>query len=1180
MAGRKSPSRFAPSSPSRGTPLLPLPPTWWFPRFPSWSGSVLLAAAVAVLAGLARPASDEPAGAPGAATRLAPGVAVERRLTAGGADDYAAALSGGKPYGIQVEQRGIDVVLEVRGPDGSTTAVDGPLERWGTAVVLLRPPTPGLFHVEVRSPKRGVGAGHYQLRLDELAESTPAERERIAALAAATEAGSALYRGAASAGARALAAWERAREHFHAAGEPRGEAESANAAAALSRQEGQRRRAQELYRDAATRWRQLGQPAREARAWGDLGLTLLESGDPAAADDALARGIALAGALGDSYGEADLGNDRCMVLHARGEIAAALGCYGQALELFRRLGEPRDEASVLNNLGYAHYDLGDPQPAEDSYRQALALRRQAGDRAGEAQALNNLAVLYRSLGEIGEALALYGEARDLLAALHDRRQEASALHNLGVAYQSLGQSERAQVYLTRALELRRAVEDRRGEIATLESLGLLARGRGEPVAAAAFYRQALELARSMAARREEGLARSYLGEAHTAAGRIDEALAELDQALAVQRQVGDRYGAAVTRLRQGGALTAAGRAAAALVAFGEALDFFQAAGDHLHEAIAATARARMLRHAGKLEEAGRDAAVAVAAVESLRSRLGSPELRAAFLGSQREAYEVQVEVLMGLDAVHPGQGFERRALEASERGRARSLLDVLRESGSGLPGVTCRDCRAEWAAEPAPTAVAALAGRRRDLERRLALRTDRRQGLLGRVEGAEARALELEIERLMADLDTLDAELGKRQPRWADLAHPEIPGAAAIQELLDADTLLLEYALGRERSFLWVVGAASLEVVALPGREAIESAARAFYEAVSSPPDPGDERRRRRRQERGAALARMILGPVAGGLGNRRLAIVADGALHYVPFDLLPEVKAARRAGEAATDREPRPLLLRHEIVELPSAAVLAATRRERGQGGGAPRLAIVLADPVFESQDPRVAAAEAPAAAREAGRPAAKPGRGAPRDRTASVMHLGRLAFSRQEALSIAALASPGEVSTELDFDASRALALSGRLRDYRYVHFATHGVFDAARPELSALVLSRFDRAGQPQEGSIRLRDLYGLDLAADLVVLSGCQTALGREIRGEGLLGLTRGFLYAGAARVLASRWWIDDRATAELMGKLYRGLWLQHLRPAAALRQARLAVAAERRYHDPFFWGGLVLQGDWR
>ena len=298
----------------------------------------------------------------------------------------------------------------------------------------------------------------------------------------------------------------------------------------------------------------------------------------------------------------------------------------------------------------------------------------------------------------------------------------------------------------------------------------------------------------------------------------------------------------------------------------------------------------------------------------------------------------------------------------------------------------------------------------------------------------------------------------------------------------------------------------------------------------------------------------MLLGPVTADLGDRRLAIVPDGALGYIPFDVLPE--------PGRSD----PLLVQHEVVELPSASVLAAGRRELARRPPAPQLAIVLADPVFQPDDSRVTKSGTRA-------PAAQPS-------ASDRLLLPRLRFSRQEALAIAGLAPPGAVTTRLDFAADRDVVLSGRLRDFRYVHFATHGVFDAERPELSGLALSRVDPAGNPREGFLGLRDIYDLDLTADLVVLSGCQTALGREVRGEGLLGLTRGFLYAGAPRVVASLWWIDDRATAALMAELYRGLWAEGLRPAAALRKARLALARQHRFRDPAYWGAFVLQGDWQ
>jgi CHAT domain-containing protein/Tfp pilus assembly protein PilF len=1054
-------------------------------------------------------------------------------LAAGGVRGFEIALAAGGTYALAVEQQGIHLTVDVRDPQGeSVAAVDSPLDRWGTETVLLRPTSAGTYRVEVKAATKGVGPGHCEILLDELPDSAPAERERIAALEAMTRAGTILRREPTGSLDKILAALQEARGHFQAAGDRPGEAEAVAALADVTHRLGKQSQAADLYRDAVSRWRELGDPKREMVAWNDLGLTLWERSELPAAGEALDHALDLARRLALPYYEADARNNQCLVLHARGEVQPALACYRGALALYHQLGETKDEATALNNLGFASFSLGEPQPAEESYRQALAIRRAIGDRAGEAQALNNLAVLYRSLGEIGEALQAYGEAREILATLDDRRQEASALNNLGVAYSAVGETERARLYLTQALELRRKVEDRRGEIVTLNNLGWLERREGAPGKAIPLHRQALEVSLATRDARNEGISRAYLGTAETAAGRSAEALAELDRALALQRQTGDRINEGITLRWKGEALAAGGRAAEALPLFDQALAAARAVGDRVNETMSLAARGGARRDQGDLDAAASDAAAAIAALESLRARLGNPELRAAFLGSRGDVHELRVDVLMRLAAARPGQGFEQAAFEASEDARARSLLDTLRGSGAAL----------RTGVDPA------LAARQQDLESRLALKEDRLQALLGRGKGgtAEARGLEIESEKLRAGLDVLDAEIRRASPRYADLTHPRAASAEEIQALLDPGTLLLEYFLGRERSYLWAVGAKELRAFVLPGREEIERAARSYSQALSVP--RGSEARERL----GRKLGRMLLGPVAAQLGERRLAVVLDGALGYIPFDLLPEPV-----------RSGRPLLDRHEVVELPSASVLAAERRELASRPPARELAIVLDDPVFRPDDSRVAGG------RRSGSPPAD----------GSAVLLSRLRFSRQEALGIAALA-PGKVTTAFDFSADRDLVLSGRLRDFRYVHFATHGVFDAGRPELSGLVLSRVGPDGGPREGFLGLRDVYALDLSADLVVLSGCQTALGREIRGEGLLGLTRGFLYAGAPRVVASLWWIDDRATAALMESFYRGLWIEKLRPAAALRKARLALSRQPRFRDPSYWGAFVLQGDWR
>jgi CHAT domain-containing protein len=309
-----------------------------------------------------------------------------------------------------------------------------------------------------------------------------------------------------------------------------------------------------------------------------------------------------------------------------------------------------------------------------------------------------------------------------------------------------------------------------------------------------------------------------------------------------------------------------------------------------------------------------------------------------------------------------------------------------------------------------------------------------------------------------------------------------------------------------------------------------------------------------------AELSALVLPPAAwGALDRKRLLVVAPGALQYVPF------AALRVSGE--------PLLARFELVSAPSASVVAGLRREPRRPS--PHTVAAFADPVFDLDDPRV-----PGAARSSGRAPEKQAAAVSALRSAGRGSLTRLPFSRREAAAVRDLAPPGTALYATGFDANRPALIEAALSDYRMLHLATHGILNTRQPDLSGIVLSLVDGAGRPQDGFLRLHDIYNLRLNAELVVLSACQTALGKEMRGEGLIGLTRGFMYAGATAVVASLWQVDDESTSELMKRFYRGMLKENRRPADALRAAQLELSRDKRWSAPFHWAGFVLQGDWR
>ncbi|HEY4589312.1 MAG TPA: CHAT domain-containing protein, partial [Thermoanaerobaculia bacterium] len=536
-------------------------------------------------------------------------------------------------------------------------------------------------------------------------------------------------------------------------------------------------------------------------------------------------------------------------------------------------------------------------------------------------------------------------------------------------------------------------------------------------------------------------------------------------------------------------------------------------------------------------EARAHAGAALGILETLRTRIGGADLRASFSALRHQAYELDLDLLMESHRAEPTAGWDRAALETAERARARTLVELLSEAGVDV----------HQGVDPA------LLERRASLLRRLSAKTER--ALREHPKGADERAA-LEEQRLavLRDLDSVEAEIRERSPGFAALTQPQPLSAAGIQALLDSDTLLLSYSLGEERSYLWAVTSDRIESFELPARARVEALARKVYEELSR----FDVEGRRQEGEDAAALGRLLLGPVAGrlpGKPGKRLVVVPDGALEYVPFGGLPSPEGPETA----------PLIERHEIADLPSASALAVQRHLLERRPPAAKRIAVIADPVFDLRDSRLTA-------RVAGRSTVRSGEGD--------SPFERLPASRQEAEAIAALVPRGESMLALGFDAALPRVLGDRLSGFRVVHFATHGVIDAERPALSGLALSMVDAAGRPQEGFLHLHDVYNLRLDADLVVLSGCRTALGKEVRGEGLIGLTRGFQYAGASRVLASLWRVKDQATAALMTRFYRALWIDKLPPAAALRQAQLGVRGQRRWRDPYFWAGFVLEGDWR
>jgi CHAT domain-containing protein len=484
-------------------------------------------------------------------------------------------------------------------------------------------------------------------------------------------------------------------------------------------------------------------------------------------------------------------------------------------------------------------------------------------------------------------------------------------------------------------------------------------------------------------------------------------------------------------------------------------------------------------------------------------------------------------------------GETAQALEATEAARGRSLLDLLAEAQSRVLR------RAD------PTLAARLGGLRWKLNAEAAR--------LDKASAPQSDEIAREIDELLAEQARVEAAIRAADPAAAALTSPPPMTLAAIQAELDPDTLLLDYTLGEKRGFLFVVSPNSLRAYELPAHSTLIDAAESLQSAIQAPNDAP--------RFRGASetLGAMLLGPAADAIDGKRLVIVTDADLQSrVPFAALTLPSSASGHGKLLVEA--------NDLVVEPSMAALAALRGAlvgRAHPAGA---VAIFADPVVSPYDARL--------------PASVRARNDTPDSVTLVAaggDLPSLPATRDEADAILANVDPGGARAWMGFEATREAAEDPALAGYRILHFALHGIPNTRNPALSGLVFSRFTPEGKPRDGDgyLRLPDIFALSLPVDLAVLSACQSGLGREWGGEGLIGLSRGFLYAGAARLVTSLWEVADASTANLMARFYAAmLGPRALPPAAALRAAQREMLATGSWTAPLYWAAFTVQGEWR
>jgi CHAT domain-containing protein/Tfp pilus assembly protein PilF len=1076
---------------------------------------------VLLAAGSAQPQTVDPSSAPSIAELLSltPGASLEREIRGGETQSLDLRLEAEYFVLLEISQQGASLSTNLLNPAGEVVATAERSEGPGSQFLAWIAKEPGIHRVTIAARDLPVLSGRYRMMVRELRDATPGDEARVRAAITLTGG----RRLTAKRSKAAIPFLEESLALWKVAADGRGEVEALLDLGSFQKYQGETLAALGWYEKALQRSQEIG--FSEGAAWALAGMGFCKS-QLARHDEAIdlyLQSLTIWQRIGGPY-------DQAFVLEALGNAylskpdpEAAMRTFQKALPLALESGDLVRKTRVTMGLGCSQLHGGRPSEAAVTLEKALALSRSFGDREGEAATEHNLAASYHRKGQLQKAVDIYQR----LISSASTNEAAIQHYNLGSLYLELGHPEKALENYELSLQAYRRAGQRGKEVDALIGIGSVRQRMGEPQAALAFFEQARK-----SSPEESWKVFHYLGVAQYAAGKAQEALSSLQRALELSRASRTPVAEAATQLALGSAYHTLGNLEFAAKHLEQVIDL----GSTIESpSILAPA---LLRHAlvesdrGRLAEARNDAERALEIVESTRRNIAGQQIRTSFFAQRRSFYEFYIDLLMRLDQLHPGNGYRALAVEASERARARGLLDLLAEGRIDVSDGMDPELRHQ--------------------EALLADELSRVQSELraGNSTPERIKKLRDELGQLDERRERLEWEIRARNKRYAQVRYPAPLKLKEIQGLvLDEHTALLEFVLGERRSFLFAITRGEVRVFELPAADEIARLVRRMRPAVEKESFAS----RGSYVESALQLYQALLAPASEFLADKSdLLIVPDGVLFYLPFEAL--------LTEPAGDRKYRdlPFLLhRHSIAYIPSASVLGGLREPRQE-------------PLPTSR--KEVAAFAPFAV--PGNSMAKRGAvsKAALDPETKTWSFDPLPGSEREVSAIAAL-YPGAAVSFSGGEADEETVTRPDVATARRLHFATHARIDERYPEYSALVLMAHGHA----DGLLQVHEIFNLKLSSDLAVLSACQTALGKEVTGEGLVGLTRAFFYAGVPSLVVSLWNVTDGPTPELMLDFYKNL-TQLKEKAKALQNAKVAMVARGSFAHPSYWAPFILIGE--
>jgi CHAT domain-containing protein/tetratricopeptide (TPR) repeat protein len=821
----------------------------------------------------------------------------------------------------------------------------------------------------------------------------------------------------------------------------------------------------------------------------------------------------------------------------QGRYAECITSSAVAGRLFGSLHELARVAQAEQNRALCLWGLGRLSEARDWFERSLGEMNTRGVQGLYIGILYNTALLDYAVNDYDDSLRLYDRARGIAEETQQDLDAARILYGLGVNYRALGAPDIARGYLEQSLAIRSVAKDGRGRMDTLRALAAIdaeepegPERQGRLKEALKFDSEALSLAVDPLA--SESI-RVQLADHTAVAGRPDEGKALLDDVLA-RGPHGDPIIVAQALVKRAVILRGMERYSEAVADLELAQLRFHALARPTDEFTADLELARALRAAGRSSEALRAVKAALLLDDAVRLQSANPALRAQLQEPLRAAYDLEIELLRGDYEEELAAGHERQAavlaaeaFTAADSSRARSFADVAAQRYSPT-------LRRELAPE---------LRKREEIYRQLAERRFALADLIDVSSATNPRARHLlnDIAELQRQADTVNTAIAKR----ALGAEGESGGRRSAIPVIPPGTALISFWIGSGSSYAWVVlPGGEVKWARLSRPKAIADRAIEFHDSLTRFVDLDVEKR----LAAGGRLSELVLQPIEPWLSDvRQWIVVPDGALDYVPFVALPEFADPRSF-----------VVLRHQIALTPAAWMLGTA--EPARHVAAQRGLLLVADPVYEAEDPRLP--------QPAGAPPTQI-----QPPAAEAAGYRRLTHAAQEVTAIRREFPPSDVDELTGLDATRDRFLASDVSRYRFIHVAVHGRVDTSVPELSALVLGSYDAHGNRVDGTVRVSDLALQTLHADVAVFSACDTALGKQVASEGLVGISSTVLARGARAVVGSLWPVSDEIGAELMTEFYRHLLRDSMSAPAALAVAMRSIESQPRDSDPALWAAF-------